>query len=111
MEQRRYFPEAQRKGRRVERIKKWFCETFRTHTKEEYKEFLTRGFDGSDRVNKVYPWAYMRMLVLCFLLFAVTTFFMYISNNAISYPTMVFLGALLINLPFMTLTSCAPKPI
>lgn len=103
MEQRRYFPEAQRKGRRAERIKKWFCETFRTHTKEEYKEFLTRGFDGSDRVNKVYPWAYMRMLVLCFLLFAVTTFFMYISNNAISYPTMVFLGALLINLPFMTL--------
>ena len=32
MEQRRYFPEAQRKGRRAERIKKWFCETFRTHT-------------------------------------------------------------------------------
>ena len=88
---------------RRERVKKWFSETFRAHSKDEYTEFFTRGFDGKDSVNKVYPWLYMRMLVLCFVLFSAITFFMKLSGNAISFPAMVFLGALLVNLPFITL--------
>ncbi len=88
---------------RRERVKKWFSETFRAHSKDEYTEFFTRGFDGNDSVNKVYPWLYMRMLVLCFVLFSAITFFMKLSGNAISFPAMVFLGALLVNLPFITL--------
>lgn len=103
MEQRQYFPKAQKRRLRRERLKKWFSETFRAHTKEEYKEFFTRGFDGKDSLNNVYPWVYMRMLVLCFLLFAATTFFMRVSGNAISYPAMIFLGAIFVNLPFITL--------
>ena len=88
---------------RRERVKKWFSETFRAHSKDEYTEFFTRGFDGKDSVNKVYPWLYMRMLALCFVLFSAITFFMKLSGNAISFPAMVFLGALLVNLPFITL--------
>ncbi len=88
---------------RRERVKKWFSETFRAHSKDEYTEFFTRGFDGNDSVNKVYPWLYMRMLALCFVLFSAITFFMKLSGNAISFPAMVFLGALLVNLPFITL--------
>lgn len=88
---------------RRERAKKWFSETFRAHSKDEYTEFFTRGFDGNDSVNKVYPWLYMRMLALCFVLFSAITFFMKLSGNAISFPAMVFLGALLVNLPFITL--------
>ena len=88
---------------RRERVKKWFSETFRAHSKDEYTEFFTRGFDGNDSVNKVYPWLYMRMLALCFVLFSAITFFMKFSGNAISFPAMVFLGALLVNLPFITL--------
>lgn len=103
MEQRQYFPKAQKRRMRRERVKKWFSETFRAHSKDEYTEFFTRGFDGNDSVNKVYPWLYMRMLVLCFVLFSAITFFMKLSGNAISFPAMVFLGALLVNLPFITL--------
>lgn len=103
MEQRQYFPKAQKRKLKRERIKKWFSETFRAHSKEEYKEFFTRGFDGQTRLNTVYPWVYMRMLVLCFLLFAATTFFMRITGNAISFPTMILLGAVFVNLPFVTL--------
>ena len=103
MEQRQYFPKAQKRRMRRERVKKWFSETFRAHSKDEYTEFFTRGFDGKDSVNKVYPWLYMRMLALCFVLFSAITFFMKLSGNAISFPAMVFLGALLVNLPFITL--------
>lgn len=103
MEQRQYFPKAQKRRMRRERAKKWFSETFRAHSKDEYTEFFTRGFDGNDSVNKVYPWLYMRMLALCFVLFSAITFFMKLSGNAISFPAMVFLGALLVNLPFITL--------
>ena len=103
MEQRQYFPKAQKRRMRRERVKKWFSETFRAHSKDEYTEFFTRGFDGNDSVNKVYPWLYMRMLALCFVLFSAITFFMKFSGNAISFPAMVFLGALLVNLPFITL--------
>lgn len=103
MEQRQYFPKAQKRRMRRERVKKWFSETFRAHSKDEYTEFFTRGFDGNDSVNKVYPWLYMRMLALCFVLFSAITFFMKLSGNAISFPAMVFLGALLVNLPFITL--------
>lgn len=103
MEQKTFHPKSAPKTRRKESFKKWTTETFRARSKEDYAEFFTRGLDGKDAVNKVYPWLYMRALAFCFALFCLTMFVMTVSRNAISYPTVILLGGAFINIPFLIL--------
>lgn len=86
----------------------WFNETFRTHSKEEYFEFITRGMgeDGKKGVNAVYPWVYSRVLLFCFVVFSVLSFiteFTFSVMSGISHPVLVLTGAMLVTAPVTVL--------
>lgn len=84
------------------RIAKYFKNTFRRHSREEYREFFTRGLD--DRPHKsVYPFVYARLFILFFTVFAALSLFIWLSTNRISLPTAIFFGGVLVNIPVCTL--------
>ncbi|MCI9031736.1 MAG: PrsW family intramembrane metalloprotease [Clostridia bacterium] len=86
-------------------------EMFRRHTKDEYREFFSRGLDGKEGINKVYPWLYLRVFGICAALFALFAFVvfmtgMFVENEAIKlfgYPSLVTVGGILLNLPLLFL--------
>lgn len=95
------FPRISRE--RLMRIKAWFKETFRHHSLDEYREFFTRGLDGDEGENRVHPWIYSRLLFLCFVMFGLTSFIIWLTGNGISVPTLMLLGAVLVTAPFFVL--------
>lgn len=76
---------------------------FSYHTKEDYREFFTRGMTGDGGKNTVRPWMYLRVFVACFILFSVVTFVTGLTRNHNSFPMVFLLGAILFDLPFITL--------
>lgn len=50
-------------------LKRYFYETFRPHSKEEYAELFTRGHGGNQ--STPYPWFYARVFLISLLLFTV----------------------------------------
>lgn len=95
------FPRISRE--RLMRTKAWFKETFRHHSLDEYREFFTRGMGSDDGENRVYPWIYMRLFFLCFVIFGLTAFIIRLTGNGISVPTLMLMGAVLITAPFTVL--------
>lgn len=92
------------KKRLREKIFCFFRETFRPHTKEEYGEFFSRGWKGTDGVNSLgTPWFYLRALAAFILLFAISTLILFYSENPLCYPTAIFFGGIMGNLPFLVL--------
>ncbi len=84
-------------------FKNYFSETFRRRGGEDYVEFFTRGLGDKNGVNRVYPWMYMRVTALCVIFFAAFLTLSYYTGNSISFPVIVLLGGLLLNLPFTVL--------
>ena len=76
---------------------------FKLHTKEDYREFFTRGMSDDDGLNRVHPWMYLRVFAACFILYSLVTFVTGITGNLNSFPFMFFLGGLLFDLPLITL--------
>ncbi len=86
------------------RITYMFRETFRAHSKDEYREFFARGF-GEDKcgITGTYPWLYVRVFFVLFILFTVNTVILRFTGNALFVPTIILLGGITFTVPFMTL--------
>ena len=86
-------------------IAEFFRQTFRRHGGGEYSELLTRGLNGGNRqgVNRKYPWAYVRLFALVFVLFAVFLLIIRFTSNELFVPAVTFLGAVCFNLTFLLL--------
>lgn len=86
-------------------IAEFFRQTFRRHGGEEYSELLTRGLRKGNRqgLNKKYPWAYVRLFTLVFVLFAVFLLIVRFTSNELFVPTVTLLGAVCFNLTFLLL--------
>ena len=88
------------------RIAYFFKETFRAHSKDEYREFLTRGLGGTDNktgVTGTYPWLYMRVFFALFILFTLNTVILRLTGNTLYVPTVTLLGGITFTIPFTVL--------
>lgn len=83
------------------RITEFFRQTFRRHTGGEYSEFLTRGLHGERGVNKKYPWAYMRMFALVFVLLAIFLLIVRFTYNELFTPTIIVLASSCFNISIL----------
>lgn len=83
----------------------FFRQTFRHHGGGEYSELLTRGLQSENNggLNKKYPWAYVRLFTLIFVLFAIFLLIIRFTSNELFVPMVTLLGALSFNLPFLLL--------
>ncbi len=85
-------------------IKRFFVQTFRRRTGKEYSEFLTRGIrEDGNRFNRQYPWVYVRLFAVTFVLFAVYLLILRFAENELFTPTAMLLASLVFNLPFFVL--------
>ncbi len=82
------------------KIKKFFKETFRAHTKQEYKEFFTHSGDGE---YKTYPFVWLRVLVLELIIFAIVLIVSEFTGYDTFWSYSVLTGGLLINIPVFIL--------
>lgn len=86
-------------------------ETFRKHSKSEYKELFFRGLTQDGQVNRVHPWMYLRAFGICatiFALFAAVVYLTYtfVHDGAIQffgYPSLITVAGLLLNVPILFL--------
>lgn len=83
------------------KISYYFRQTFRRHTGEEYSELLTRGFRGEKGVNKVYPWAYIRVFTLLFILYAVFILIVRFTSNELFTPTINAAASIMFSFSFL----------
>lgn len=83
------------------RIKNFFIQTFRRHSGKEYSELLTRGMTGEKGVNKKYPWAYVRLFTLLFVLYAVFLLIVRFTSNELFTPTIALFASVTVNLSFL----------
>lgn len=81
----------------------FFRQTFRRHTRAEYSELLTRGVRGAGGVNRKYPWSYIRLFTLFFVLFAIYLLIVRFTSEELFAPTITVLAAVCFNLPFLLL--------
>lgn len=95
--------EKPKKGKNV--IAEFFRQTFRRHGGGEYSELLTRGLHSENNrgLNKKYPWAYVRLFALIFVLFAVFLLIIRFTSNELFVPMVTLLGAACFNLTFLLL--------
>ena len=86
------------------RITYMFRETFRAHSKDEYREFLTRGL-GEDKhgITGTYPWLYLRIFFILFILFTVNTLVLRFTGNTLFVPTVTLFAGITFTVPFMVL--------
>lgn len=91
------------KGKNV--IAEFFRQTFRRHGGGEYSEILTRGLHSGNKqgLNRKYPWAYVRLFTLVFVLFAVFLLIIRFTSNELFVPMVTLLGAVSFNLTFLLL--------
>ncbi|MDE7167920.1 MAG: PrsW family intramembrane metalloprotease [Clostridia bacterium] len=94
------------KNKRVkEKLKFFFKETFRPHTKEEYAEVFTRGLGDncSENIARKLPWLYIRVFALNVILFAIIAFAFRLARYTADYQTAILTGGLLFNVPLFIL--------
>ena len=86
------------------RITYMFRETFRAHSRDEYREFLTRGLGEDKRgLTGTYPWLYIRIFFVLFVLFTVNIFVLRITGNTLYVPAIILFGGITFTVPFMVL--------
>ena len=86
------------------RITYMFRETFRAHSKDEYREFLTRGLGDDKRgITGTHPWLYVRAFFILFILFTVNTVVLRLTGNVLYVPTITLVGGITFTVPFMFL--------
>ncbi len=84
-------------------LRRYFRETFRAHSRKEYAEIFTRGI-GSDREGAApYPWLYIRLLAAFIVLFSVAVLLLFVTDNILGFPHLVFFGGIMGNIPFLLL--------
>ena len=86
------------------RITYMFRETFRAHSKDEYREFLARGLGENKRgITGTYPWLYVRVFFILFILFTLNTLVLRFTGNTLYVPTVTMLAGITFTIPFMVL--------
>ena len=86
------------------RITYMFRETFRAHSRDEYREFLTRGLGEDKRgITGTYPWLYVRIFFILFILFTVNTLVLRFTGNTLFVPTVTLFAGITFTIPFMVL--------
>ncbi len=81
----------------------FFKETFRYHSKDEYKEIFSRGLDDNGGINGGMPWLYVRAFFALFVLFTVNVLILRLTNNPLFVPSVTFLGGTTVTIPFIIL--------
>jgi len=93
-----------------EKIKYFFRETFRPHTKAEYVDFFTRGMSPDEGVTRKLPWLYIRVFALNLFIFAASVLAFRLARYSSDYVTSILFGGLLFNIPlFILLFELYPK--
>ncbi len=87
----------------AKQIRYFLLQTFRRHTGAEYSELLTRGVRSTKGVNRAYPWAYIRLFALLFILYSVFVLIIRFTGNELFGPTVTAFAAVMFNLPFLLL--------
>ena len=82
-------------------VSEFFRQTFRLHSGEEYSELIIRGLSNRHGANRRYPWAYIRLFTLFFVLFAIFILIVRFTSNQLFLPTITALAALCVNVPFL----------
>lgn len=85
------------------KIKLYFSETFRPHTKQEYAEVFSRGISESNDEKRKYPFLYIRAFVFFLILFALSVLAYRLTRYSVAYVTSILLGGMLFNIPVLTL--------
>ena len=81
-----------------------FRETFRAHSRDEYREFLTRGLGEDKRgLTGTFPWLYIRIFFILFILFTVNIIVIRFTGNTLYVPTAILFGGITFTIPFMVL--------
>lgn len=93
------------------RITFFFKETFRAHSKDEYREVFTRGLGEDKRgITGAMPWLYVRVFFVLFILFTVNILILRFTGNALYVPTVTFFGGVTFAIPlFVLLYELYPK--
>ena len=86
------------------RITYMFRETFRAHSRDEYREFFTRGLGEDKRgITGTYPWLYVRIFFILFILFTVNTLVLRFTGNTLFVPTVTLFAGITFTIPFTVL--------
>ena len=86
------------------KITYFFKETFRAHSKAEYKEIFSRGLnDDNAGVSGAYPWLYVRAFFAFLVLFTINILVLRLTGNALHIPSINFLGGITFTVPFIIL--------
>ena len=84
------------------RITYMFRESFRAHSRDEYREFLTRGLgENKQGLTGTYPWLYLRIFFVLFILFTVNTIVLRLTGNTLFVPAVTLFAGITFTLPFM----------
>ena len=82
----------------------FFKETFRAHSKAEYREIFSRGLnEDNSGVTGAFPWLYVRAFFALFILFTINVMVLRLTNNALFVPSVNFLGGITFTIPFIIL--------
>lgn len=86
------------------RITFFFKETFRAHSKSEYREVFTRGLGEDKRgITGTMPWLYVRVFFVLFILFTVNILILRFTANTLYVPTVTLFGGIAFSIPFFVL--------
>lgn len=86
------------------KIAYFFKETFRAHSKAEYKEIFSRGLnDDNGGVSGTMPWLYARAFFVFLVIFILNILLMRITESTMYIPSVVFLGGITFTIPFIIL--------
>lgn len=84
------------------KITYFFKETFRAHSKAEYKEIFSRGLgEDGDALSGAFPWLYVRVFFALLMLFTANVLILRLTGNAIYEPSVTFLGGITFLIPFV----------
>ena len=80
----------------------FFKETFRAHSKAEYKEIFSRGLnEDNGGITGAHPWMYVRAFFALFILFTINILILRFTNNTLYVPSVTFLGGITFIIPFI----------
>jgi RsiW-degrading membrane proteinase PrsW (M82 family) len=80
----------------------FFKETFRAHSRREYKEIFSRGLNRDNSgISGTYPWLYVRAFFALFILFTINVLVLRLTDNSLYYPSIFFLGGVTFSVPFI----------
>lgn len=82
----------------------FFKETFRAHSRAEYREIFSRGLnEDNSGVTGNYPFLYVRAFLALLILFTVNVLVLRLTDNMLYLPSITFLGGITFTIPFIVL--------